>query len=306
MPSWQEKIKRVEEAARFAAQEIKEAREADDQTEQQNQQQQQQSTGVLGKLQEGTASLLKATTDAITGKSHGVAKKAKEGTEAASEMIGEDKDYAVVEKAGENKDYAAEKAEEAKDVASEKTMEGKEAATGRLMEFRDSAAEAAGKVRDCLLAKKEDIKERAMTGTGDAPKEIHAETEPEARKKMEELRFKELREQGVEPEDEAAESAKADEDAAAERGRAATANILRGLGSVSEAIRCKLTMPSDIVEETLAERGRGGAGRGVDEEVDVNSEISPAGVVDSIKLKVADQFSRTSDDVNKFGGQGKK
>ncbi|GAB4833509.1 hypothetical protein Ancab_031753 [Ancistrocladus abbreviatus] len=72
MASWQEKIKGAEEAARFAAQEIKEAREADDQTEQQNRQQQQQSTGFLGKLQEGTASLLKAARDAIIGKSHEV------------------------------------------------------------------------------------------------------------------------------------------------------------------------------------------------------------------------------------------
>ena len=87
------------------------------------------------------------------------------------------------------------------------------------------------------------------------------------------------------------------------RGRAAKNNIMGSAGSVSEAVKSKLTQPSDVVEETRAARERGGTGRR-GEEVLVEVEESRPGVV-ADTLKKADQMSgQTFNDVGRVEEEG--
>lgn len=73
------------------------------------------------------------------------------------------------------------------------------------------------------------------------------ETEDEARRKMQELK---LREEGYDDEDQ--KRAEPERETAEDRGTAGTRNIFSTIGSVKEAIKEKLTKPSDVVEETQA------------------------------------------------------
>lgn len=60
-----------------------------------------------------------------------------------------------------------------------------------------------------------------------------------------------------------------------DRGTAGTRNIFSAIGSVKEAIKEKLTMPSDIVEETQAAREYGGTKRATAEKVVLDDEGNP-------------------------------
>lgn len=60
-----------------------------------------------------------------------------------------------------------------------------------------------------------------------------------------------------------------------DRGTAGTRNIFSAIGSVKEAIKEKLTMPSDIVEETQAAREHGGTKRATAEKVVLDAEGNP-------------------------------
>jgi len=87
------------------------------------------------------------------------------------------------------------------------------------------------------------------------------------------------------------------------RGNEAKGTIFGALGNVTEAIKSKLTMPSDIVEETRAAREHGGTGRTV---VEVKVEDSKPGKV-ATSLKASDQMTgQTFNDVGRMDDDARK
>ncbi|KAM3324313.1 embryonic protein DC-8-like [Capsicum chacoense] len=115
------------------------------------------------------------------------------------------------------------------------------------------------------------------------PKELYEETEDNARKIMQELKFKE---EGIQ--DEPRQRAEADREAAAARGSAAKTNIYSAMGNLTDSIREKLTMPSDIVEETRAARELGGTKTDKKTDIDEESHVAKSGFV----------FTTAKDDTN--------
>ncbi|KAL8152891.1 hypothetical protein V2J09_010651 [Rumex salicifolius] len=161
------------------------------------------------------------------------------------------------------------------------------AVAGKTAGLKDSAASAGRTAMEFLSEKKEEIKMKIPVA-GDCPREVLVEMEEEGRKRMGDIMVEESA-FGDNPEVEAAVREIAAKEAAAHRGVAAKSNIIGSMGSVKEAIRSKLTMPSQIVSETLAAQRHSGTGRATDaEQVDVSSGNTPVGVVDSIKLKASD------------------
>nr|AAO39900.1 At2g36640 [Arabidopsis thaliana]BAC42987.1 putative f13k3 late embryogenesis abundant protein AtECP63 [Arabidopsis thaliana] len=136
------------------------------------------------------------------------------------------------------------------------------------------------------------------------------------RQKMEEMRLegKELKEEAGAKAQEAsqktrestesgAQKAEETKDSAAVRGNEAKGTIFGALGNVTEAIKSKLTMPSDIVEETRAAREHGGTGRTV---VEVKVEDSKPGKV-ATSLKASDQMTgQTFNDVGRMDDDARK
>ncbi|KAI3464290.1 hypothetical protein Pfo_020953 [Paulownia fortunei] len=124
-----------------------------------------------------------------------------------------------------------------------------------MAELKESAAAAARKDRDFFTGKAGELDQKALE-RGDINVEKYGETEFKAREKMEELK---LNEEGVY--DEAEQRAATDWETAADRGIAARRNIYGAVGCVKDAIKDKLTYPTDIVQEARASREYGGPKR---------------------------------------------
>lgn len=87
------------------------------------------------------------------------------------------------------------------------------------------------------------------------------------------------------------------------RGQAAKVNIFSAIGNVTDAIKDKLTMPSDIKRETEAAREYGGTKRPVDTYV-VDVEKTPVGEAASTMKKVDQMTGQTTfNDVGKMDDQ---
>lgn len=69
-----------------------------------------------------------------------------------------------------------------------------------------------------------------------------------------------------------------------DRETAGTRNIFSAIGSVKEAIKEKLTMPSDVAEETQAAREHGGTKRVTAEKKVVDAEGNPVGEAGRVQL----------------------
>ncbi|XP_039174169.1 late embryogenesis abundant protein ECP63 [Eucalyptus grandis] len=260
------------------------------------------------------------------------AQKAEEAKEKTKQKAGEYKDYAAQKaeeakektretkdaalgKAGEYKDYAAEKAKQTKDYTAEKAKEGKDTTAGKLGELKDSAADAARRAMDMLSGKKEETKEKTYETLESAQEKLR-ETEEEARRKMEELKVKER-----EYEDDAARRARENREAWEKegdrsniipiyKGKEERGGILGAIGSVTGAIKEKLTQPGNKKDESsMAGRGEG-EGRDRDQRaeaekvVEVYVEDTPPGAIAST-LKAADQMSgQTFNDVGRIDDEG--
>ncbi|XP_056683080.1 late embryogenesis abundant protein ECP63-like isoform X2 [Spinacia oleracea] len=103
---------------------------------------------------------------------------------------------------------------------------------------------------------------------------------------MEEIRVENLREKGYDAQDEAFERAKADSEAAALRGDEAKNSILGEIGCLTDAMKSKLSMPSEIADEKRRNQKKGGEEKIV---AVIMEESSPGAAPDL--LKVADQIT---------------
>ncbi|KAL2933533.1 Late embryogenesis abundant protein ECP63 [Bienertia sinuspersici] len=218
------------------------------------------------------------------------AEKAVEGKDTAVGKLGELKDSAVgaAQRAmgflGGKKDEAKDKVGETAEVAKEKTVEATEAAKQKGREAMDSAQQTAGAAKNKAWVKKEDIKNTNMNQEA---------IEEDARRKKEEMRIGMLREKGYDVENEATE------ESAGIRGE--KNNILGAIGSVTEAMKNKLTMPGNAEDEERRTQGKSGEGT-----VSVTIEESPPGAAIDL-LKKADQITGqgyTPNDVGKMGEEG--
>ncbi|XP_006365295.1 embryonic protein DC-8-like [Solanum tuberosum] len=217
--------------------------------------------------------------DSLIGQSTKLRNKGEETKEATMKKTNGLKDYGA-EKAGEYKDsvvdHKAKQMEhtmmEKADYIAEKAEEGKDTTFGKISELKDSAADAARRAVGFFTGTKEDAADAALRN--EEPKELYEETEDNARKMMQELK---LNEEGVQ--DEARQRAEADRETAAARGSAAKKNIYSAMGNLTGSIKEKLTMPSDIVEETRAARELGGPKRGMRTDVDERSPVARSGFV---------------------------
>ncbi|XP_048127566.1 late embryogenesis abundant protein ECP63 isoform X3 [Rhodamnia argentea] len=240
------------------------------------------------------------------------AQKAEEAKEKTKQKAGEYNDYTAQkaeeakektkEKAGEYKDYTVQKAEETKDYTAEKAKEGKDTTVGKLGELKESAADTARRAMEMLSGKEEKTKETTYV-TLESAKEKLRETEEEARRKTEELRVKER-----EYEDDAARRARENKEA---WGKEERGGILGAIGSVTGAIKEKLTQQSDEKDETpMAGRNEGkerdqGARAGVEAKVaEVYDEDTRPGAI-ATTLKAADDMSgQTFNDVGRINEEG--
>ncbi|XP_028090194.1 late embryogenesis abundant protein ECP63-like isoform X4 [Camellia sinensis] len=317
MASRQDKVDRAEEAARVAVSELSDANtekrtEEEEAAKIEEYEREEHRPSVVESLLKSVAGTLEQAKEAVTGKTQetaanekregveaasekarqtekksrwgtdSMAEKAKEAKDRTAERAGEYKEYAEEtknysgEKAREYKDGAVEKTEETKECAAEKATEGKETAVAKMAELKDTAVDTARRAMGYLTGKKEETKEKAAE-TGEAAKD-------KARPKMEEMKLSE-------------------ESHEENRGTAGSGNIFSALGSVKDAIKEKLTVPIDTVEEKRVESeqggGGGGGGRGGEEAekvVMVDMKETPAGEAAS-KLKATDQTSgQTLDD----------
>lgn len=88
------------------------------------------------------------------------------------------------------------------------------------------------------------------------------------------------------------------------RGNEGKSNIFSKLGGVKDAIKDKLSMPTDVVEQTRAAREYGGTRRGTEGEKVVVVDETPVGAT-AHTLKAADQMTgQTFNDVGKLGSEG--
>ncbi|XP_028090192.1 late embryogenesis abundant protein ECP63-like isoform X2 [Camellia sinensis] len=326
MASRQDKVDRAEEAARVAVSELSDANtekrtEEEEAAKIEEYEREEHRPSVVESLLKSVAGTLEQAKEAVTGKTQetaanekregveaasekarqtekksrwgtdSMAEKAKEAKDRTAERAGEYKEYAEEtknysgEKAREYKDGAVEKTEETKECAAEKATEGKETAVAKMAELKDTAVDTARRAMGYLTGKKEETKEKAAE-TGEAAKEKYNETQDKPRPKMEEMKLSE-------------------ESHEENRGTAGSGNIFSALGSVKDAIKEKLTVPIDTVEEKRVESeqgGGGGGGRGGEEAekvVMVDMKETPAGEAAS-KLKATDQMSsQTFDDEGK-------
>ncbi|KAG5576982.1 hypothetical protein H5410_057116 [Solanum commersonii] len=207
--------------------------------------------------------------DSLIGQSTKLRNKGEETKEATMKKANDLKDYGA-EKAGEYKDSVVDhKAkqmehtmmEKAVDIA-EKAEEGKDTTFGKISELKDSAADAARRAVGFFTVTKEDAADAALRS--EKPKELYEETEENTRKMMQELK---LNAEGIQ--DEARQRAEADRETAA----------ASAMGNLTGSIKEKLTMPSDIVEETRAARELGGPKRGMRTDVDERSPVARSGFV---------------------------
>ncbi|GAB2272236.1 hypothetical protein Dimus_007057 [Dionaea muscipula] len=210
MASRHEKEERVEDAARYAAEEIRAAREQrqlrirqdKDATVNHEDQQQRSGSGIFSAIAEAPSSLVRAVgetlehaKEAIVGRSrddddedgNGMAvdedrdserqeEEDKGAAEKAKEKADEYKNY-TTEKAREAKEKTKGKAGEAEDMTAEKTGEAKEtAASGKLSELKDSAAEAARKAMGLLTGKEEAEETKEAEAMKEKAKDKAAET----------------------------------------------------------------------------------------------------------------------------------
>ncbi|KAL9173534.1 hypothetical protein ABFS82_03G121600 [Erythranthe guttata] len=135
-------------------------------------------------------------------------------------------------------------------------------------ELKETAASAARRTKELLTGNAEELDRKALLG-GDTNQEKYRETEFKAREKMEE--------QKLNKEDEAKQRVAADRETAADRGVAARKNIYGAIGSVKDAIKEKLTYPTDIVHEARASREYGGPKRAEKEKLVDETEEGPYG-----------------------------
>ncbi|CAL5419793.1 unnamed protein product [Camellia sinensis] len=302
MASRQDKVDRAEEAARVAVSELSDANtekrtEEEEAAKIEEYEREEHRPSVVESLLKSVAGTLEQAKEAVTGKTQetaanekregveaasekarqtekksrwgtdSMAEKAKEAKDRTAERAGEYKEYAEEtknysgEKAREYKDGAVEKTEETKKCGAEKATEGKETAVAKMAELKDTAVDTARRAMGYLTGKKEETKEKAAE-TGEA-----AKVSP--RPKMEEMKLSE-------------------ESHEENRGTAGSGNIFSALGSVKDAIKEKLTVPIDTVEEKRAEKV-----------VMVDMKETPAGEAAS-KLKATNQMSgQTFDDEGK-------
>ncbi|KAL0351274.1 UNVERIFIED_CONTAM: Late embryogenesis abundant protein ECP63 [Sesamum calycinum] len=195
--------------------------------------------------------------------------KAGEYASYASDKTGEYKDYAV-DQVKKSADTVTETASEYTKYTAEKAKEESGAVASRMAELKESATAAARRARDYFTGNARDLDQKALEG-GDINEEKYGETEFKAREKMQDLK---LNEEGVY--DEGKQRAAADWDTAADRGIAAKKNIYGAVGSVKEAIKDKLTYPTDIVQEARASREYGGPKRGEKMVEDIRGPTGPA------------------------------
>ncbi|KAK4272794.1 hypothetical protein QN277_021300 [Acacia crassicarpa] len=308
---------RAEVAAKLAAKDLEDAnrlRERDQ--EHLVEDREDQGPGVVGSMFKAVQDTYQHAKEAVVGKTQDAANtagdyaadKARETKDATKQKAGE-----FAEKAREAKDATVDKAAEYTGYAAEKAKEAKDTTVQKAGEYKDYTAEKAKEGKDTTLGKLGELKDKAMGffsgkkdepqhyeyGTGEIDKDKLGVTDG-AKPKLEELKLRE-RSHPYEV------TRGADEfSSESDRGRAAKNNIMGSAGSVSEAVKSKLTQPSDVVEETRAARERGGAGRrwGRGEEVLIEVEESrPGAVADT--LKAADQMTgQTFNDVGRMGDEG--
>ncbi|KAL7156217.1 hypothetical protein ABFS83_03G128600 [Erythranthe nasuta] len=149
-------------------------------------------------------------------------------------------------------------------------------------ELKETAASAARRTKDLLTGTAEELDRKSLQG-GDTNQEKYRETEFKAREKMEEHK---LNEEGLQ--DEAKQRAAADRETAADRGVAARKNIYGAMGSVKDAIKEKLTYPTDIVHEARASREYGGPKRAEKEKLVDETEEGPYGPAAFPSVKTSD------------------
>ncbi|KAK4413424.1 Late embryogenesis abundant protein ECP63 [Sesamum alatum] len=235
---------------------------------------------VLGGILKSVGDTYEQLKGTVTSKTHSTDYKAEEAKETTMQKAGEYASYAS-DKTGELKDYAVdqvkksadtvtETAGEYKEYTAEKAKEESGAVASRVTELKESATAAARRARDYFTGTARELDQKALEG-GDINEEKYGETEFKARQKMQEVK---LNEEGVH--DEAKQRAAADWDTAADRGIAAKRNIYGAVGSVKDAIKDKLTYPTDIVQEARASREYGGPKRGEKMVEDIGGPTGPA------------------------------
>ncbi|CAN0879982.1 Pentatricopeptide repeat-containing protein At5g03800 [Linum grandiflorum] len=299
-----------------------------------------QAAEKAGEVKDAAKDKARETKDYTAEKANQAAEKVGETKEAAKQKATEAKDY-TAEKATEAKDYTAEKANQ----AAEKAGEMKEATKGKAEEYKNSAAEKARETKDYTADKakeaadkttetKDYTAEKTKQGTETAANKLggvarmamdffsgkkdHEEKDDdvhitpammeEKRKEAEEETRRRVEELKLQDEAEKADYQHRKEEA--ERGKAARDNIYGavGLGKIVESVKGKLTQPGDVVEETVAAREHGGAGRvrvgSRKEEGAMPVEKTWPGAV-AATLKAADQMSgQTFNDVGRMGDEG--
>ncbi|KAL0456304.1 UNVERIFIED_CONTAM: Late embryogenesis abundant protein ECP63 [Sesamum latifolium] len=224
---------------------------------------------AIGKADEYVGSAVEKAMDKAKEAKETTMQKAGEYASYASDKTGECKDYAV-DQVNKSADTVTETASEYTKYTAEKAKEESGAVASRMSELKESATAAARRARDYFTGNARDLDQKALQG-GDINEEKYGETEFKARQKMQELK---LNEEGVY--DEAKQRAAADWDTAADRGIAAKRNIYGAVGSVKEAIKDKLTYPTDIVQEARASREYGGPKRGEKMVEDIGGPTGPA------------------------------
>ncbi|XP_028789978.1 late embryogenesis abundant protein ECP63-like [Neltuma alba] len=323
MASGQFKEDRAEAAAKLTAKDIGDVnreRERDYGLREREQEhlvgrEKQQGPGVMGSMFKAVQDTYEHAKGAVVGKTHDAANTAGEYKDYAAHKAGETKDATkqkageFAEKAREAKDATVDKAAEYTGYAADKAKEAKDATAQKAGEYKDYTAEKAKEGKDTTFGKLGELKDKAMgffSGKKDETQQYAYETgamdkdklgvADDAKVTLEELKLRER----SHPYEEVQEVDKFRSES--DRGRAAKNNIMGSMGSVGEAIKSKLTHPSDVVEETRAARERGGAGRRGEEVLVEVEESRPGAVADT--LKAADQMAGQINDVGRVGDEG--
>uniref|UniRef100_A0ACD5VNQ5 Uncharacterized protein n=1 Tax=Avena sativa TaxID=4498 RepID=A0ACD5VNQ5_AVESA len=257
-------------------------------------------TGIFSSVQESARSLLGAVRDTFSGSVRDTPtayeSQSAGAMDSAGEKLGEYGGYAS-QKAEEGKESASDmaeaakmKASETKDAAAEKTKETADAAARKTMETKDAAWETAEQAKEYMV----DMEENARQALAGDAKDRKCETYESARQQGEEVRRR-----AVEKAEE--EQRRTRQPSEEERSKSATENIFGAAQGLTQAFKEKMTMPTDVIEQKLAQGRDGGgmkgtgAGRGdADDENDVMTRV-----------KAADQMTGTwFNDVGKMGEEG--
>ncbi|XP_054804399.1 embryonic protein DC-8-like [Prosopis cineraria] len=307
---------RAEVAAKLAAKDLEDANRLREREQELLAGREKQGPGVMGSMFKAVHDTYEHAKEAVVGKTHDAANTAGEYKDYAAHKAGETGDATkqkageFVEKARETKDATVDKASEYTGYAADKAKEAKDATVQKTGEYKDYTADKAKEGKDTTLGKLGELKDKAMgffSGKKEETKNYAHETgevvqdklgaTDDAKRKLEELKLRE-RSHANEPIREADEFR-----SESDRGRAAKNNIIGSVGSVGEAIKSKLTQPSDVVGETRAARERGGTGRRGEEVLIEVEETRPGAVADT--LKAADQMTdQTFNDVGRVGDEG--